>query len=98
MTIIMSDSMRACVVRSNEYPLGSPFSFREGCFQYNCECHSDGSWECPADRAEDTCAHDQQFSHRNRTGDEMSVKKCEYEENYFIRAIYESNNITGRLY
>lgn len=55
MIIIVSDNSRSCVVRENEYRLGRPFSFREGCIKYNCECNSDGSWECPAERAEDTC-------------------------------------------
>ena len=55
MTIIVSDNVRACVARGNEYTLGLPFSFMDGCIRYNCECHSDGSWECPGERAEDTC-------------------------------------------
>ena len=57
MTIIVSDNARACVARGIEYTLGRPFSFMDGCFRYNCQCHSDGSWECPADRAEDVCQH-----------------------------------------
>ena len=57
MTIIVSDNVRSCVARGVEYTLGRPFSFMDGCIRYNCECHDDGSWECPADRAEDTCQH-----------------------------------------
>ena len=58
MTIIVSDNVRACVARGNEFPLGRPFTLMDGCIKYNCDCHSDGSWECPADRAEDTCQPD----------------------------------------
>ena len=57
MVIIISDNVRSCVVRGNDYDLGRPFSFMNGCIKYNCDCHSDGSWVCPADRAEDTCQH-----------------------------------------
>ena len=57
MTVIVSDNVRSCVARGVEYNLGRPFSFMDGCIRYNCECHDDGSWECPADRAEDICQH-----------------------------------------
>ena len=70
MTIIVSDNVRACVARGNEYTLGRPFSFTDGCIRYNCDCHSDGSWECPADRADDICQHGrdrQPTIDRNRT-------------------------------
>ena len=62
MIIIIGDNIRSCVAKGNEYSLGRPFSFMEGCVQYNCDCHTDGSWECPADRAKDTCydGHDKQ--------------------------------------
>ena len=55
MVIIVSDNVRACVAKGNEYPLGRSFSFLDGCIKYNCDCHSDGSWECPAARAENNC-------------------------------------------
>lgn len=58
MTIIVSDDVRSCVINGSEYPLGLPFSFMDKCIKYNCECHSDGSLECPADKAEDTCEYD----------------------------------------
>ena len=60
MTIVMSDNLRACVARGNEYPLGHPFTFTEGCFEYRCQCHVDGSWECSSDEAEDICKQNQQ--------------------------------------
>ena len=58
MTIIVRDNVRYCVARGTEYPLGRPFVFTDGCFKYNCECHSDGSWECPGHKAEYTCGQD----------------------------------------
>lgn len=78
MKVIISDNMRACVVSGHENPLGSSFSFRDGCFLYNCQCHSDGSWECPADRAEDLCTHDRQTTDPHRTREDISSGKCEY--------------------
>ena len=55
MVVIVSDNVRECQVRGQKYRLGQPFSFNEGCFKYNCDCKRDGSWECPAARAEYTC-------------------------------------------
>ena len=78
MTIIVSDNARACVARGNEYALGRPFSFMDGCIRYNCDCHFDGSWECPADRAEDTCQHGrdrQPTTDRDRTRTD-SARTC----------------------
>ena len=72
MTIIVSDNVRSCVARGNEYPLGRQFSFMDGCIRYNCECHSDGSWECPADRAEDTCRDRQPTTDRDPTRTETT--------------------------
>ena len=55
MMIVISDDVRACTANGVDYPLGQPFSFMDGCFIFNCDCHSDGSWECPEDRAVDRC-------------------------------------------
>ena len=79
MTIIVSDNVRSCVAKGVEYTLGRPFSFMDGCIRYNCECHDDGSWECPAERAEDTCQHGrdrQPTVDRNRTTTETTRSKC----------------------
>ena len=57
MTIVVSNKLDACTVRGKEYPLGQSFSFSDGCYTYQCECHSDGSWDCPADQAVDRCGH-----------------------------------------
>ena len=79
MTIIVSDNVRSCVARGVEYPLGRSFSFMDGCIRYNCECHSDGSWECPADRAEDTCQHGrdrQPTVDRDHTRTETTKSEC----------------------
>lgn len=75
MKIIISDNVRACVANGNEYPLGHPFSFVDRCFKYNCECHSNGSWECPANRAEYKCGDE---TERNFTRVETTILKSEF--------------------
>lgn len=47
--------IRYCTVEDNQYSVGHPFSFTEDCFRFNCECYSDGSWECPSERSEYIC-------------------------------------------
>lgn len=79
MTIIVSDHLRSCNAKGNDYPLGLPFSFMEGCIRYNCECHIDGSWECPADKADDTCEFDwnkEPTPNRHRTTDVNTRSEC----------------------
>ena len=86
MTVIVSDNVRSCVARGVEYPLGRPFSFMDGCIRYDCDCHYDGSWECPADRAEDTCQHGrdrQPTTDRNRTT-ETTRSECVRDENSIL--------------
>lgn len=73
MTIIISDNMISCVANGNEYPLGHPFSFVYRCIKYNCKCYSDGSWECPSDRAEYKCEYE---PGRNFT--RVETVKCEF--------------------
>ena len=34
---------------------GEPFQFEEGCYQFNCFCRCDGSWNCPKEKTEDFC-------------------------------------------
>ena len=44
-----STKISHCNANGKTYPLGRPFFFNDGCFRYNCQCKTDGSWECPAD-------------------------------------------------
>ena len=46
----------------------------DGCIKYHCQCHSNGSWECLADQAEDTCQRDRDRhqTDRNRTRTETA--------------------------
>lgn len=78
MTILVSNKLDVCTVRDQEYPLGQRFSFSDGCYTYQCECHSDGSWDCPADQAVDRCGH---------TRDRQPTKKETTEQKYFMRSI-----------
>ena len=55
MVVAVGTEIRHCIAEGNQYPVGRPFSFTEGCFRFNCECHSDGSWECPSERSEYVC-------------------------------------------
>ncbi|XP_029648016.2 uncharacterized protein LOC115222051 isoform X2 [Octopus sinensis] len=56
--IVVSDDPMACVVEGKRYVLGRPFSFERGCFEYNCDCNRDGSWECSSQKSEYICDHD----------------------------------------
>ena len=55
MVVAVGTEIRHCTAEGNQYPVGRPFSFTEGCFRFNCECHTDGSWECPSERSEYVC-------------------------------------------
>ncbi|XP_060081144.1 uncharacterized protein LOC132560496 [Ylistrum balloti] len=44
-----------CRVRGTKYSGNSVFVLRERCLQYRCFCSCNGEWDCPADRAVDTC-------------------------------------------
>ena len=55
MFVISMNDINGCKAMGREYPLGRPFSLTDECFRYDCECHSDGSWECPAENAEYVC-------------------------------------------
>lgn len=47
---------RVCRVSQNEtYRANSQFQLRQGCIHYQCNCHCNGSWECPGDTAKDVC-------------------------------------------
>ncbi|GAB1605392.1 hypothetical protein Ahia01_000821200, partial [Argonauta hians] len=59
-----------CVVRGRTYPLGQPFSFTNGCFQYSCNCKRDGSFDCPIDRTRNIC-------NQNRRGPTRKHKRQE---------------------
>lgn len=64
--VTIGDSATACVAKGRHYTLGLPFSFTDGCYRYYCDCKEDGSWECPASRAEDICPRG---AGRRRTGE-----------------------------
>ena len=55
MVVAVGTQLSYCSAGSNQYPIGQPFSFTEGCFRFNCDCHQDGSWECPSERSEYIC-------------------------------------------
>ena len=55
MVVAVGTEIRHCIAEGNQYPVGRSFSFTEGCFRFNCECFSDGSWECPSERSEYIC-------------------------------------------
>lgn len=55
MVIGVGTQITHCTAEGKEYPIGRPFSFTEGCFRFNCECYSGGSWECPSERSEYIC-------------------------------------------
>lgn len=57
MYITVGDGVEMCTAKGKQYPLGTPFSFMDGCYEYNCDCQQDGSWDCPAERARNRCHH-----------------------------------------
>lgn len=72
--VIIADDIRSCSANGNEYPLGRSFQFTDGCFRYGCQCHSDGSWECPADSVVDTCQH----TSNGKQTIEQTARRCKY--------------------
>ena len=45
-----------CRVSEDEtYRGNTQFQLRQGCTHYQCNCHCNGSWECPGDTARDVC-------------------------------------------
>eukprot|EP00106_Octopus_bimaculoides_P013363 XP_014780805.1 PREDICTED: uncharacterized protein LOC106876685 isoform X1 [Octopus bimaculoides] len=56
--IVVSDDPMSCVVEGKRYVLGRPFSFERGCFEYNCDCNTDGSWQCSSQNSEYICDRD----------------------------------------
>ncbi|ESO83411.1 hypothetical protein LOTGIDRAFT_236582 [Lottia gigantea] len=49
------DGCKECRVSNHSYPGGSPFSYKEGCWEFNCMCGCDGKYSCPPDRSVDVC-------------------------------------------
>ena len=46
-----------CNVNDEKFEGNSLFSYEDKCIKYNkCTCNCDGSWECPGERAINTCA------------------------------------------
>ena len=56
--IVYNDDVESCFVLGQYFPLGRPFSFKYDCYKYNCDCHTNGSWECPPEKAEYNCIDD----------------------------------------
>lgn len=47
---------RTCVVSDTErFQPGRNFTLRRGCYQFQCGCECDGSWNCPAERTRNLC-------------------------------------------
>lgn len=55
MVVAVGTEIRYCIAQERHFPLDQAFSFREGCFEFHCFCHSNGSWDCPAERSEYKC-------------------------------------------
>ncbi|CAI9736705.1 Hypothetical predicted protein [Octopus vulgaris] len=68
-----------CEVRGRTYPLGQPFSFTNGCFQYSCDCNRDGSWECPLERTQNTCVQNRRDPSRRQN----KSKGCKVKGRYY---------------
>lgn len=59
MVVAVGTEITHCTAEGNQYPAGSPFSITESCFRFHCVCFVNGSWNCPSDRAEYICEHEQ---------------------------------------
>ncbi|XP_053387179.1 uncharacterized protein LOC123542478 [Mercenaria mercenaria] len=46
---------RNCEYLGVKYEGNRPFTFEKGCFQYNCFCACNGSFNCPSERSEYIC-------------------------------------------
>ena len=55
MQVIVANDLESCTVNGQKFPLDNRFVYTDGCIRYQCICDADGSWQCPADRAEDMC-------------------------------------------
>lgn len=44
-----------CEVGGEKYEGNTFFKHVNGCIEYHCSCNCDGSWDCPGERARDTC-------------------------------------------
>ena len=44
-----------CYVDRRNVQADTPFQIQRGCFQINCQCLCDGSWECPFQTPKYTC-------------------------------------------
>lgn len=44
-----------CIVHEKTFPGNSYFMHEENCFRYQCTCHCNGSWKCPASTAVYIC-------------------------------------------
>lgn len=46
---------RQCQLSGQTYAGNSRFQYTDGCYQFNCDCHCDGSWTCPGSRTQNIC-------------------------------------------
>lgn len=54
-----SQQCRNCVLNDQTYPANSPFTFERGdCYRFHCQCSCNGSYDCPAEKTENTCLID----------------------------------------
>ena len=55
MVVAVGTRIARCTAGGYKHRLGQSFSFIEDCFQFNCDCYSNGSWECPSDDSRYIC-------------------------------------------
>ncbi|KAK7108593.1 uncharacterized protein [Littorina saxatilis] len=49
------DGCRQCHIGNKTYPGSSAFAYREGCWEFNCQCGCNGQPDCPPARSRDLC-------------------------------------------
>lgn len=59
--------MDICLVSGQSYPRGRRFTFEQPCYRFNCMCHEDGSWECPAERTVNLCGGTEKVGRSGKT-------------------------------
>ncbi|XP_064618367.1 uncharacterized protein LOC135482358 isoform X2 [Liolophura sinensis] len=66
-TSVETDVDDICLVSGQPFPRGQPFSFDDGCYRFRCICHSDGSWNCPAQDTQNLCGGTERISRSGKT-------------------------------
>ncbi|KAK7480212.1 hypothetical protein BaRGS_00028597 [Batillaria attramentaria] len=49
------DGCRECKMANKTYPGGAPFTYTEGCWEFNCQCGCNGQADCPPEQSRDLC-------------------------------------------